>query len=89
MSFLHNKGEPSMVQRTLIRPPMSRVGPLKEAERQALIEADAANGQKYTQLADVPSAFETLQARNPPVGQVQGEAAPVRQYAARKSADVQ
>ena len=28
VSLLHDKGEPSMVQRTLIRPPMSRVGPL-------------------------------------------------------------
>jgi hypothetical protein len=70
VSLLHGNGEPSMVQRTLIRPPMSRVGPLKEAERRALIEADAANGEKYTKLADVPSAFETLSARNSPVGQV-------------------
>ena len=70
VSLLHGNGEPSMVQRTLIRPPMSRVGPLKEAERKAIIDADAANGQKYTQTADVPSAFETLNARNSPVGQV-------------------
>ena len=84
VSLLHGNGEPSMVQRTLIRPPMSRVGPLKEAERRALIEADAANSEKYTALADVPSAFETLSARNSPVGQVQGEAAPLRQFAARK-----
>ena len=59
-----------MVQRTLIRPPMSRVGPLKEAERKAIVDADAANGQKYTKLADIPSAFDTLNARNSPVGQV-------------------
>ena len=70
VSLLHGNGEPSMVQRTLSRPPMSRVGPLKEAERKAIIDADAANGQKYTQTADVPSAFETLNARNSPVGQV-------------------
>jgi DNA double-strand break repair helicase HerA and related ATPase len=70
VSLLHGNGEPSMVQRTLIRPPMSRVGPLKEPERKAIIDADAANGQKYTQTADIPSAFETLNARNSPVGQV-------------------
>jgi DNA helicase HerA-like ATPase len=70
VSLLHGNGEPSMVQRTLIRPPMSRVGPLKEAERKVIIDADAANGQKYTKLADIPSAFETLNARNSPVGQV-------------------
>ena len=34
VSVLHNNGEPSVVQRTLIRPPMSRVGPLKTEERQ-------------------------------------------------------
>ena len=49
VSVLHNKGEPSMVQRTLIRPPMSRVGPLTPQERQALIEADAENQKKYTE----------------------------------------
>ena len=31
VSVLHNKGEPSVVQRTLVRPPMSRVGPLTPA----------------------------------------------------------
>ncbi len=70
VSLLHGNGEPSMVQRTLIRPPMSRVGPLKEAERKAIIEADAANQEKYATPADIPSAFETLSARNSPVGQV-------------------
>jgi uncharacterized protein len=70
VSLLHGNGEPSMVQRTLIRPPMSRVGPLKDAERKAIVDADTANGQKYTQTADIPSASETLSARNSPVGQV-------------------
>jgi DNA double-strand break repair helicase HerA and related ATPase len=70
VSLLHGNGEPSMVQRTLIRPPMSRVGPLKEAERKAIIEADAANFDKYTRTADIPSAFEALSQRNSPVGQV-------------------
>jgi len=70
VSLLHGNGEPSMVQRTLIRPPMSRVGPLKDAERKPIVDADTANGQKYTQTADIPSASETLSARNSPVGQV-------------------
>src|SRR5262249_858877 len=43
VSVLHNKGEPSVVQRTLVRPPMSRVGPLAPEERRSLIEADAGN----------------------------------------------
>ena len=33
VSVLFGNGEPSVVQRTLIRPPMSRVGPLTPAER--------------------------------------------------------
>ncbi len=41
VSLLHGKGEPSMVERTLIRPPMSRVGPLTADERKALHRADA------------------------------------------------
>jgi DNA helicase HerA-like ATPase len=70
VSVLHNKGEPSVVQRTLVRPPMSRVGPLTLPERQALITADTANHQKYTQVLDRESAHERLKARNTTVGQV-------------------
>src|SRR5262245_60698266 len=70
VSVLHNKGEPSVVQRTLVRPPMSRVGPLTPQERQALIAADAAHYQKYTQVPDREAAHERLKARNTTVGQV-------------------
>ena len=68
VSFLHNNGEPSMVQRTLIRPPMSRTGPLRADERQALIAADKLNLAKYGQMIDRESAYERLQARNAPGG---------------------
>ena len=70
VSLLHDKGEPSMVQRTLIRPPMSRVGPLTDAERKKLLAADAANFKKYGTLLDRESAYERLQARNTTVGQI-------------------
>lgn len=70
VSVLIGNGQPSMVQRTLIRPPMSRVGPLTDAERQALIEADLENRSKYKELVDSESAHERLLARNTPVGQV-------------------
>jgi DNA helicase HerA-like ATPase len=69
VSVLHNKGEPSVVQRTLVRPPMSRVGPLRPEERRALIEADADNHKKYTQVFDRESAHERLKARDTIVGQ--------------------
>jgi DNA helicase HerA-like ATPase len=70
VSLLHNKGEPSVVQRTLIRPPMSRVGPLKPAERQSFIAADTAMVQKYKQPLDRVSAHERLQERSSTLGQV-------------------
>lgn len=68
VSFLHNNGEPSVVQRTLIRPPMSRVGPLTAAERAAIIAADKENSAKYGQMIDRESAYELLQQRNSPGG---------------------
>jgi uncharacterized protein len=70
VSVLHNNGEPSMVQRTLIRPPMSRVGPLSAQERQTLIESDVENRKKYKDVLDSVSAHERLAARNSAVGQV-------------------
>jgi DNA helicase HerA-like ATPase len=70
VSLLHNKGEPSMVQRTLIRPPMSRVGPLTPPERKAIIEKDKANREKYGESLDRESAYERLQSRNTAVGRI-------------------
>jgi len=70
VSVLHNKGEPSIVQRTYIRPPLSRVGPLTAAERQALIAADLENGRKYRDSPDRPSARARLAARHSSLGQV-------------------
>jgi len=70
VSFLHNNGEPSVVQRALVRPPMSRVGPLTREERRRLIEADVENLRKYRDVLDRESAHERLRARNSPVGQV-------------------
>ncbi len=60
--MLHNKGEPSMVQRTLIRPPAGRMGPVTPAERQKLIDGSPYQG-KYEDVADRESAYEMLQKR--------------------------
>ena len=70
VSVLHNKGEPSMVQRTLIRPPMGRLGPLKADERAALIEADRGNIAKYRVTLDRESAYERLARRGTMMGKV-------------------
>lgn len=71
VSVLHNKGEPSIVQRTLIRPPMARLGPMTAAERSAMIEADEANIAKYRTTLDRESAYERLARRGTVMGKVQ------------------
>lgn len=60
VSTLEVKGVPSMVQRTLIRPPASRLGPITPQERQKLINESPVAGQ-YDQTVDRESAFEMLQ----------------------------
>jgi len=59
VSTLMNKGEPSVVQRTLIRPPSSRLGPLTEAEREAVIAGSPVSG-LYDEALDRDSAHEIL-----------------------------
>jgi DNA helicase HerA-like ATPase len=62
VSFLENKGEPSIVQRTLIRPPNGRIGPLSETERQAVLGRSPVAG-KYETALDRESAHEILEKR--------------------------
>ncbi|TIY01745.1 MAG: DUF853 family protein, partial [Mesorhizobium sp.] len=60
VSTLEAKGVPSMVQRTLVRPPSSRLGPITPDERRKLITESPVSGQ-YDQTIDRESAFEMLQ----------------------------
>jgi DNA helicase HerA-like ATPase len=62
VSTLQDSGEPSIVQRTLIRPPSSRIGPLTDGERRRLIENSPVYG-KYEDALDRESAHEMLQKR--------------------------
>ncbi|MBB6306357.1 helicase HerA-like domain-containing protein [Xanthobacter tagetidis] len=62
VSMLEGNGVPSMVERTLIRPPSARVGPITEAERAAIM-AKSPVGHVYDQSVDRESAFEKLQQR--------------------------
>jgi DNA helicase HerA-like ATPase len=59
VSTLEAKGEPSVVQRTLIRPPASRLGPLTGEERRAVIAASPVKG-VYDKALDRESAHEML-----------------------------
>jgi len=62
VSVLDEKGAPTVVQKTLIRPPASRLGPLTPQERDAVIAASPVRG-LYDQAKDRESAYEVLQAR--------------------------
>jgi DNA helicase HerA-like ATPase len=62
VSFLEGNGTPSMVDRTLIRPPSARVGPVSAEERKAIIAKSPLKG-KYDTPVDPESAFEILQKR--------------------------
>lgn len=62
VSTLLKKGEPSIVQRTLIRPPSSRLGPLELSERQALMAKSPVAG-LYDEAIDRESAYEILETR--------------------------
>ncbi|HEX2216530.1 MAG TPA: helicase HerA-like domain-containing protein [Xanthobacteraceae bacterium] len=81
VSFLEGNGTPSMVERTLIRPPAARVGTITEAERKEFIARSPVKG-KYDQGIDAESAHEQLQKRiaaeaqpGPPAGTIEaGEA---------------
>ncbi|MFK7875224.1 MAG: helicase HerA-like domain-containing protein [Paracoccaceae bacterium] len=61
-SMLQKKGVPGVVERTLIRPPSSQLGPITKAERAAVIQSCALAG-KYTDPIDRESAYEVLKAR--------------------------
>jgi DNA helicase HerA-like ATPase len=62
VSMLHGGGEPSMVQRTLIRPPSAQIGPITAEQRKSLIQASPIYG-KYEEAIERDSAYEILQKR--------------------------
>jgi uncharacterized protein len=59
VSVLDLKGVPTMVERTLIRPPSSRLGPIDAAERTKLVKASPVYG-LYEVTIDRDSAYEKL-----------------------------
>lgn len=59
---LEEKGTPAMVQRVVIAPPQSRIGPLNETERAVLLRSSPQAG-RYDKAVDRESAYEMLMAR--------------------------
>ncbi|MFY9351385.1 helicase HerA-like domain-containing protein [Sphingobium sp.] len=62
VSLLQEDGSPGIVQRTLIAPPRSRLGPLEPKER-AIIQSISPCAGKYDEAVDRESAEEILAAR--------------------------
>lgn len=77
VSMLEAKGTPMIVQRTLIRPPASRLGPADEMDKRSAIEGSPVFG-KYEKVVDRESAYELLNRR------AEQEAAEVRSAQAEK-----
>ncbi|MEO1138677.1 MAG: helicase HerA-like domain-containing protein [Pseudomonadota bacterium] len=61
-SMLEDKGVPGIVERTLIRPPSSKLGPIDEAARKQVMATSPVAG-KYEAVLDRKSAFEILASR--------------------------
>ncbi len=62
VSVLDLKGIPTMVERTLIRPPSSRMGPVEEDERNKEMRNSPVYGE-YDDAVDRESAYEILEKR--------------------------
>jgi hypothetical protein len=62
VSTLDGKGRPGVVERVLIRPPQSRIGPLDAQDRARIMDRSPLKG-RYEAVLDRESAFERLQAR--------------------------
>ena len=62
VSLLDEKGRPSMVERAFILPPASRIVPVSDAERVAIIKSSVIYGH-YEQAIDRESAYEIIKSR--------------------------
>ncbi len=62
VSVLATDGTPTPVEHVLVRPPESRIGPLNDDERRALLGGSALHD-KYARAVDRHSAFEALAER--------------------------
>jgi DNA helicase HerA-like ATPase len=62
VSFLDEKGTPGIVERALVLPPHSRIGPITPDERQKLIQSSVVAG-VYEKVVDRESAYERLKGR--------------------------
>ncbi len=89
VSVLDARGAPTPVERILIRPPASRIGPLTAEERKKILSRSPLKG-KYDQEIDRESAYEMLkrkaeeEARMETAARAEAEQARARQPARRR-----
>ena len=81
VSVLDEEGAPTIVQRTLVAPPRSRLGPVSEKER-AIIQSISPFDGKYDTAVDRESAAEVL-------GQKSADAAAAAKVVEEEGEDVQ
>jgi hypothetical protein len=62
VSFLDEKGRPSVTERVFVLPPGSQIGPITPQQRQALIAGSLVAG-VYEKVVDRESAFERIKGR--------------------------
>ena len=62
VSFLDEKGRPTVVERAFVLPPTSQIGPITAAQRTALVQGSIVAGQ-YEKTVDRESAYEKLKAK--------------------------
>jgi DNA double-strand break repair helicase HerA and related ATPase len=72
VSFLSDKGQPTVVDRALIYPPQSQLAPLTPDERNQVIKQSALYGH-YERVVDRESAYEMLKVRAPQAGPGQAQ----------------
>jgi DNA helicase HerA-like ATPase len=91
ISLLDDKGVPGITQRAFVVPPATRLGPLTDAERTALIKSSPLAG-RYERRIDRESAYEALSgaaqqpaAAEPEVEEQEPTPAPRQRGAARKA----
>jgi len=83
VSFLDGKGIPTVVERTLIRPPRSKIGPIEDSERDLIVRESPLYG-NYEKEVDRDSAYELLKKRAEKEVALAPEHAPRRKPPARR-----
>lgn len=72
VSFLDDKGIPTIVERAFVVPPKSHIGPVSPEQRQQLLANSLVAGQ-YENVVDRQSAYEMLKAKADELAQIQAQ----------------